>query len=110
MVSLSVDPSTLLLEFVAGAVLGGLVGYGTKRIAKVLAIVLSVQLVVFRYLESQGIVVVDYDRLTAGLVGAGEETRAAGARLQTHWFDSVLSVVPIAAGFASGFLIGYHRG
>ncbi|APX00118.1 hypothetical protein CHINAEXTREME_16175 [Halobiforma lacisalsi AJ5] len=105
---LSVDPTTLLLEFGGGAVLGALVGYGTKRVAKLLAIVLGVELMLFRYLESQGIVVVDYERLTAGAIGSGDSMQAAGVGV--HWLESALSVVAIGAGFASGFLIGYHRG
>ena len=102
---IDVDPTTLALEFVGGAVIGALVGFGTKRIAKLLAIVVGLQLMGLRYLESQEIVVVDYGRLTAGLVGAREH-----AAEERHWLESLLSTVPIGAGFASGFLIGFHRG
>ena len=102
---IDVDPTALALEFVAGAAIGGLAGFGTKRIAKLLAIVVGLQLMGLRYLESRGIVTVDYERLTAGLVGARDRASA-----DLHWLESILSTVPIGAGFASGFLIGFHRG
>ena len=109
---LDVDPTTLALEFLGGAAIGALVGFGTKRVAKLLAIIIGVQLMVFRYLESQKIVVVDYERLTAGLVGAREETATATAAAtpDVHWFESILATLPVGVGFVSGFLIGYHRG
>lgn len=100
---IDVDPTVLALEFVASAVIGALLGFGTKRIARLLTIVVGVQLMGLRYLESRGIIVVDYDRLTAGLVGA--PARAA----ELHWFESLLSTIPIGAGFVSGFVIGFHR-
>lgn len=102
---LDVDPTTLGLEFGGGVVLGGVLGFATKQVAKLLAIVLGVQLMAFRYLESQEIVVVDWNRLTAGLV----ETRQR-AEEGIHWLESLLSVAAIGGGFVCGFLIGYHRG
>lgn len=103
---MGVDPSTLALEFLAGAAIGGCLGIATKRIAKPLAIVVGVQLVVFRYLESRGIVIVDWNRLTGGLVNAGESATA----VDVHWISALLSTLAIGAGFTSGFLIGFHRG
>lgn len=108
---IDVDPTMVALEFVGGAVIGALVGFGTKRVAKLLAIIVGVQLMAFRYLESQGIVIVDYERLSAGLVGT--RARAADARASEpgiHWLESILSTIPIGTGFVSGFLIGFHRG
>ncbi|MCU4925096.1 FUN14 domain-containing protein [Halobacteria archaeon AArc-dxtr1] len=102
----SIEPTMLGFEFAASMVLGAIIGYGTKRIAKVLAVVIGVQLVVFRYLESQGIVVVHWDRLTAGLAGAQEDVEQAG----TDWLDTAVTTLSVGVGFTAGFLIGYHRG
>lgn len=103
---IDVDPTALGLEFGGGAVIGGLIGFAAKKIAKVLAVLVGVQLMVFRYLESQGILVVDWNRLSAGLLETGE--RAQGAEI--HWLESVLSTLSIGAGFTGGFLIGFKRG
>ncbi|QSW98749.1 FUN14 domain-containing protein [Haloterrigena alkaliphila] len=102
---LDVDPTTTGLEFGGGAVIGGVLGFATKQVAKLLAIVIGAQLMAFRYLESQEILIVDWNRLTAGLVGAQEH-----AQEEIHWLESMLSMVSVGAGFTSGFLIGYHRG
>ncbi|SIR82709.1 FUN14 domain-containing protein [Natronorubrum thiooxidans] len=101
---LDVDPATLALEFGGSAVLGGVLGFATKQVAKLVAIIIGVQLMAFRYLESQEIVIVDWNRLSVGLIERQAQTQA------NHWFESVLSMLSVGAGFTSGFLIGFHRG
>jgi len=101
---IDLDP-TLGLEFGGGALIGGIIGFATK-IAKLLAVIVGVQLMAFRYLESQGIVVVDWNRLSAGILKTQERTQGA----DIHWFQSVLSTLSIGAGFTGGFLIGFQRG
>ncbi|MFC4543563.1 FUN14 domain-containing protein [Halosolutus amylolyticus] len=103
-----VDPTALGVEFLASAVIGGCIGFATKKVAKLLAIVVGVELMAVRYLESQGIVTIDWHRLSAGLVGTSATDPTAS--VDTHWIESVLSTLTIGAGFAGGFLIGYHRG
>ncbi|WP_306057819.1 FUN14 domain-containing protein [Natronococcus wangiae] len=103
---IDVDPTALGLEFGAGAVIGGLIGFAAKKVAKVLAVIVGVQLMLFRYLESQEILVVDWNRLSAGLVGAQERTQGT----EIHWLQSFLSTLSLGAGFTSGFLIGFYRG
>ncbi|WP_339103768.1 FUN14 domain-containing protein [Haloterrigena salinisoli] len=102
---LDVDPTALGLEFGGSAVVGGLLGFATKQIAKLLAIIVGVELMAFRYLESQEIVIVDWNRLSAGLLETGDRAQEG-----VHWLVSTLSMLSVGAGFASGFLIGYHRG
>lgn len=103
---IDVDPTALGLEFGGGAVIGGLIGFAAKKMAKVLAVVVGVQLMLFRYLESREILLVDWDRLSAGLVTTRD--RADGTEI--HWLESALSTLSLGAGFTSGFLIGFYRG
>lgn len=103
---IDVDPTALGLEFGGGAVLGGLVGFAVKRIAKLLAIVAGIQFMLVRYLESREIVVVNWDRLATGLVTTQDRTREA----EVHWMESLLPTLSLGAGFTSGFLIGFYRG
>ena len=100
---LELDPTTLAAEAGGGAVLGGLIGFATKKIAKLLAVIVGVQLVIFRYLESQGILMVDWDALSGGLVSASE-------RADPSYLESLISTLSVGAGFTAGFLIGFHRG
>ncbi|MXV64277.1 hypothetical protein GS429_19845 [Natronorubrum sp. JWXQ-INN-674] len=101
---LDVDPTTLALEFGGSAVIGGVLGFATKQVAKLVAIIIGTQLMAFRYLESQEILIVDWNRLSAGLVETQERAD------EIHWLESMLSMLSVGAGFTSGFLIGFHRG
>ena len=103
---IDVDPTALGLEFGSGALIGGLIGFAAKKIAKLLAIIVGVQLMAFRYLESEGIIAVDWNRLSAGLLKT--QQRAQG--VDVHWLQSILSTLSIGAGFTGGFLIGFKRG
>ncbi|SEH10967.1 Uncharacterized membrane protein, Fun14 family [Natronorubrum sediminis] len=104
-VVVDIDPSTLGLEFAGGAIIGAVLGFATKQVATLVAIIIGVQLMAFRYLESQEIVTVDWNRLSAGLVETQER-----AQSEIHWLESALSMLSVGAGFTSGFLIGFHRG
>ena len=99
----AVDLGGLGIEFILGAILGGVTGYALGKVAKVLAIVLLVQLALFRFLESKGIVVVHWDRLSGGLV------QSTNTGVDQGWIPSVLSVLAIGAGFAFGFAVGYKE-
>ncbi|MDF9746512.1 FUN14 domain-containing protein [Natrinema salsiterrestre] len=104
---IDLDPTTLGLEFGGGAAIGGLIGFATKKLAKLLAVIVGVQLMLFRYLESQGILIVDWNRLSAGLLKT--QTRAQDAA-DISWLQSMISTLSIGAGFTGGFLVGFKRG
>jgi len=104
---IDLDPTALGLEFGGGAVIGGLIGFAAKKIAKVLAVIAGVQLMLFRYLESQGIITVDWNRLSAGILKTQEHAQNAA---NTPWLQSLVSTLSIGAGFTGGFLIGFKRG
>lgn len=101
---MEIEAQQLAMEFGGGALIGGIIGYATKRIAKVLAVIIGVQLALFRFLESKGIVIVDYDRLTHGLVATRDQVQDPG------WIVPILSTLSIGAGFIVGFWVGYRRG
>lgn len=98
-----IDPTALGLEFGGGAVIGGVMGFAAKKIAKLIAVIIGLQLVVFRYLESQGILIVDWSALSAGLVSTTE-------RADPTWLESLISTLSLGAGFTAGFMIGFRRG
>ncbi|QSG02958.1 FUN14 domain-containing protein [Natranaeroarchaeum sulfidigenes] len=101
---MEIEAQQLAMEFGGGALIGGIIGYATKRIAKVLAVIIGVQLALFRFLESKGIVIVDYDRLTHGLVATRDQVQDPG------WIVPIISTLSIGAGFIGGFWVGYRRG
>lgn len=89
-------------EFGIGAVIGGVIGYATGKVAKLLAVVIGAQLALFRFLETRGIIVVDYDRLSTGLLDTGGIVRDPG------WVVPILSTLSIVLGFTVGFVFGYR--
>jgi len=104
---LDLDPRQLGLEFGGSAVIGGLIGFAAKKLAKVIAIIIGLELVVFRLLESRGILAVNWDRLGATFVDAGE---AATAQTPPSWVVTILSTLSVGVGFTGGFLLGFKKG
>jgi len=99
------------LELGTGAVIGGLIGFTAKKVAKVIAVLVGLQLALFKFLESREILSVDWSRLSAGLVNASETAGgAATANQPPGLITSFLSVIPVSAGFTGGFLLGFRRG
>jgi uncharacterized membrane protein (Fun14 family) len=102
-----IDFTQLGIDLGGGAIVGGIIGFAAKKLAKVLAVIVGLELALFKFLESRGILTVDWDRLTAGLVGAGE---AAATGTPPSWVMTLLSTLSISAGFTGGFLLGFKRG
>ena len=101
------DPQQLGLEFGSSAVIGGIIGFSAKKVAKVVAVLVGIQLALFKFLESRQILTVDWERLTAGMVGA---TEAAASSQPPSWVMSVLSTLSVSTGFSGGFLLGFKKG
>jgi uncharacterized membrane protein (Fun14 family) len=103
----AIDLQQLGLEFGSGALIGGIVGFAAKKVAKIVAILVGLELALFKFLESRGILIVDWERLTAGMVGTAD---AAASGTPPSWMMTVLSTLSISAGFTGGFLLGFKKG
>ncbi|MFC6988442.1 FUN14 domain-containing protein [Haloplanus sp. GCM10025708] len=104
---LQIDLQQLGLEFGSGAVIGGVIGFAAKKVAKIIALLVGLELALFKFLESRGILTVDWGRLTAGFVESGQSA-AGGA--PPDWAMTVLSTLSISTGFAGGFFLGFRKG
>ena len=104
---MELDFTRMGLELGSGAVIGGIIGFAAKQLAKILAILIGIQLAVFAFLESSGYIIVDWEALTGGLVGAGA---AATAEQPPDWMMGLISTLSIGAGFTGGFLLGFRYG
>jgi len=102
-----IDPTSLGIEFGSGAVIGGIIGFAAKKIAKLIAVLVGIELAAFKFLESRGIITVDWDRLTAGFIKASRDA-ASGA--PPSWISTILSTLSVSAGFTGGFMLGFRRG
>lgn len=101
---MEIDFQQLGLEAGSGAMIGAIIGYATKKIAKLLAAIVGLQLALFRFLESKGILTVDWDRLTHGLIATQDQVQDPG------WVMPILSTLSVGAGFTGGFFVGFRRG
>jgi uncharacterized membrane protein (Fun14 family) len=104
---LGIDPQQLGLEFGSGAVVGGVIGFAAKKIAKLLAVIVGLELALFKFLESRGILTVDWNRLTAGVLQVGETAQSG---TPPSWVTTILSTLSVGAGFTGGFLLGFRKG
>jgi len=101
---LGIDFAQLGLDLGTGAVIGGIIGFAAKKVATVIAVIVGLELALFKFLESRGILSVDWERLSAGVLDT------ATSATPPSWLMSVLSTLSISAGFTAGFLLGFKRG
>jgi len=97
------------LEAGGGAVIGGVIGFAAKKIAKLIAVLIGLELALFKFLETRGVLDVNWERITdasANVTDAAQEGGSAGA----GYLDSILSTLPVGAGFTGGFFVGFQKG
>lgn len=116
------NPQQLGLEVGGGAVIGGVIGFAAKKVAKLIAIIIGLELALFKFLETRGILEVNWDAISGAAENAtGVATNATGminnstaggtaAAQPPSWVMSVLSTIPVGAGFTGGFLVGFKKG
>lgn len=105
--AIDINLQQLGLEFGSGAAIGGIIGFAAKKVAKLIAVLVGLELALFKFLESRGILTVDWEQLTAGFVQASQDA-AGGA--PPSWLQTILSTLSVSAGFTGGFVLGFRRG
>jgi uncharacterized membrane protein (Fun14 family) len=97
------------IEAGSGVLIGGLIGFAAKKVAKILAIIVGLQLALFAFLESRDILIVDWDKMSGGMLNA-TSAAAQVSDQPPNWIMSILSTLSISAGFTGGFLLGFKKG
>ncbi len=100
----SILPS-LGLEVGAGAFGGFIVGFAIKKISKIVAVIIGLFVLGIIYLSTQNIIQVDFAALWRALNGA-----FGLAESGFTWLVGVISLLPFAATFVGGFLLGFKVG
>lgn len=98
------------LEVGGGAVIGGVIGFAAKKVAKIIAVLVGIQLAVFKFLETRGVLNVDWGAITGTASNATEAAGNAAGSQPPTWVTSLLSALPVSAGFTGGFLLGFRKG
>lgn len=105
--ALDLNLQQLGLELGTGAIIGGIIGFAAKKVAKIIAVLVGLELALFKFLESRGLLTVDWDGLTAGFAG-GAQSAASGT--PPSWLQTILSTLSVSAGFVGGFMLGFRKG
>jgi len=101
------DITALLAEnIVQGFVIGLLVGIVVRVASKGIRNLLIIQFVGLKYLESRNILIVDWHRLSNGLIG--QQELAVGKAQEM--FDTVIEMGIFGAALAGGFLLAQRFG
>jgi uncharacterized membrane protein (Fun14 family) len=97
---------TVGINLGTGALIGGIIGFTAKKVAKLIAIIVGLELALFKFLESRQVLVVNWDKVGAGFLSAGE---AAASQTPPSWITTLLSTLSVSGGFAGGFLLGFKK-
>jgi uncharacterized membrane protein (Fun14 family) len=87
------------------AVLGGIIGFAAKKLAKVIAAIIGVELALFKFLESRGVLEVNWARLANASAQVSNQAEQAGQTI----IEAFVATAGIGGSFAAGFLVGFRR-
>jgi len=99
-------PSLLAENIVQGFIIGLLVGLVVRMASKTVRNLLIIQFILLKYLESRNILIVDWNRLTNGLLGEKELVIGEAQKL----LDTVIEMGIFGAALAGGFLLAQRFG
>ncbi len=99
-------PSLLAENIVQGFIIGLLVGLVVRVASKAVRNLLIVQFILLKYLESRNLLIVDWNRLTNGLVGQKDLVVGEVQGI----FDTVVEMGIFGAALAGGFLLAHRVG
>jgi uncharacterized membrane protein (Fun14 family) len=97
--------SPLVFQLGVGGVGGFIVGYAIKKISKIIVVIMGLFLLALLYLSTQGILIIKWDGLWNAL-----STSLGLAGTAFSWLVGVISLLPFAASFLVGFLLGFKMG
>ena len=102
---MALDIPGLGLQMGGSALIGAIIGFTAKKVAKIIAVIIGLQLVLFKFLESRGILQVNWGELGGVFEGLASD---AGSQTQSL-IETFISTAGIGAGFAAGFFVGFKR-
>jgi uncharacterized membrane protein (Fun14 family) len=102
-----------LSEMGGGGFAGAIIGYGIKKILRMITKIVAVVLALFSlgiaYLDWQGIISINWPALNAWLTTGGEWIANTFLALIPST-QSILGTLPLSASVVTGFILGFNRG
>ena len=96
------------LEVGGGALIGAVIGFAAKKVAKLIAIIIGLELALFKFLETRGILTVNWDAI-GGAAGNATSAAGEGGAQVNGYLMSLLATLPVGAGFTGGFLLAFKK-
>jgi uncharacterized membrane protein (Fun14 family) len=97
--------SPVVFQLGVGGVGGFVVGFALKKLSKLILVLIGIFIVALIYLATQGVINIDYAALWSAL-----ENLIGLAGSAFSWIIGVISLLPFAASFIAGFLLGLKLG
>ncbi len=97
--------SPVAFQLGIGGIGGFIVGFAIKKLSKLILILIGLFIALLIYLGAQGVININYGALWDAVSGL---VSWAGSALS--WLIGVLSLLPFAASFVVGFLLGLKLG
>ena len=96
-----------------GGLLGFVLGWGFKKLLKLLSVIVAATIafigVVLLYLNSQGVITLNYDRLESWIVSAGQWSLGI-AEAALLYAQSAVGSLSLVGGLLIGFMFGFKKG
>lgn len=92
------------MEFGGGLLVGIFTGFAAKKLFKLVAVIIGIEVALFKFLESRGILKVDWEQLTVGVLKLSGTSGSPPT-----WVMTILSTLSISAGFIGGFFVGFRK-
>lgn len=97
--------SPLVFQLGVGGIGGFVIGFALKKLSKLILVLIGLFTLALIYLSTQGIININYSSLwsaLSNLIGLGSSVFS--------WVVGVISLLPFAASFIGGFLLGLKLG
>lgn len=102
------DVSAIVIPAAGGAGIGFCIGFAIKKVIKLAMIVLGVFFGALVYLQSQGILNIDWGRVEAMTQGAMTTILGSDGLGSTQMIIANLGI-PLTGGMVAGFFLGFSR-
>ncbi len=97
--------SPIVYQLGLGGIGGFIVGFVIKKISKLIIILIGLGIIALLYLSTQGVININYESLFKTL-----ESAFSFAEQAASWLAGLISILPFAASFIVGFLLGFKLG
>jgi uncharacterized membrane protein (Fun14 family) len=99
-----IEDSGFLASTIGGAsLLGVVMGFAAKKLIKIVAVIVGLELGLLALLERQGVISVQWAEFSSWM-------QAPDAEIPPAFSDIALSTGLVGGGFAGGFALGYKKG